>query len=406
MKLQIRNTPGARHDAPAIGDVIEERADLIEAMGAILDNVEAQKRDMKPDERRQFDGRQARVDELTGAISAYNVEHRVNDTGGDPFGSGPTAIASASSGGWLASELRAALGGGSGLGAALTPVESANFVLDHLAAQAVGLRSGFTLIRTTADQLNIPHTTGDGTASWTSENAAITDGTVGGEVITAIPRKLAALQISSNEVLQDSNPDVIATVEARLMRAMANKLDLGFYQGSGTPPEITGLKNVAGIQSVDMGTNGASFTNLDPFADAIGGLETENANATAIVMHPRSWKALLKLKEQTTGNNKPLLQESAGAGTAGVQRSLYGIPVYLSSQVSITETQGSSSVASSVYVYDAPRILAVARLDVRLELNNGGVYFESDQTAIRAISRFDLVVPDPEVVVRIKGVLA
>jgi hypothetical protein len=43
----------------------------------------------------------------------------------------------------------------------------------------------------------------------------------------------------------------------------------------------------------------------------------------------------------------------AGRRTSTAQFSLYGLPVYLSSQLSITETQGSSgAVASSAYVVD------------------------------------------------------
>ena len=55
------------------------------------------------------------------------------------------------------------------------------------------------------------------------------------------------------------------------------------------------MKNVSGISTVSMGTNGAIPTNLDPWADVIGALEAEleaeNANASAIVMHPGTWNS-------------------------------------------------------------------------------------------------------------------
>lgn len=133
-------------------------------------------------------------------------------------------------------------------------------------------------------------------------------------------------------------------------------------RGLGHAARAAGSQDVSGIQIVSMGASGAVPSNLEPFADAIGLLAAANAQATAIVMHPRPWQTLSKLKEQTSGNNKPLLQESAGSGSQGISRQIYGVPVYLTSQLSITETQGGSgAVASSAYVYEARQVIAVRR---------------------------------------------
>src|SRR4029078_1523625 len=86
-----------------------------------------------------------------------------------------------------------------------------------------------------------------------------------------------------------STPRVRDVFFSTVLRALSLSLDLGFFEGSGTAPAIRGLKNVSGIQTVSMGTNGAAVQNPDTLADAIGLLENANANATAIVMHPRSW---------------------------------------------------------------------------------------------------------------------
>src|SRR5207249_1279544 len=126
-------------------------------------------------------------------------------------------------------------------------------------------------------------------------------------------------------------------------------------------------------------------------------LEQENASATAIVMHPRTWKAVIKLKETST-SNKPLVQDEAGGVPGAVKRSLYGVKVFLTSQLSTTETQGSSSLASSAYVYQGSECVVVRRQDVRVEVDPYRL-FNSDQTELRAISRFDFVVPNPKAVV-------
>jgi hypothetical protein len=78
--------------------------------------------------------------------------------------------------------------------------------------------------------------------------------------------------------------------------------------------------------------------------------------------------------------------------------------VFLSSQLSITETQGSSSLASSAYVYDVSEVYAVLRQDVRVELDRSRL-FNADQSEVRAIMRGDIVVPNPKAVCRITGIL-
>ncbi len=130
----------------------------------------------------------------------------------------------------------------------------------------------------------------------------------------ATPRKLAALVTVSNELVADSNPSIIELLQRQMVRALSLELDRAIFAGNGTTPEIRGLENVVGTQG--PGAPVGAFADLDDFVNAFEALETENAKATAIVMHPSTWANLSKLKELTTGSNKPLLQDSAGSGSA------------------------------------------------------------------------------------------
>jgi len=309
-------------------------------------------------------------------------------------------------------ESRALVGSGSTGGGAFTPADMPSAFFDRLAARSVALKSGIVVVRTDRDSVTWPRLTGDVTADWVAEAGTITSTDMAADQVTATPRKLAGLQRASNESLDDSQPQLVGVVEASLMRSVSLRFDLGVYEGTGTAPSIRGLKNVSGIQTYSMGTNGLALANLDPFAEALGLLaesnaddedETEGASAI-IVMHPRSWKALLKLKEGTSANNKPLLQQSAGSGSGMIQRSLYGVRVLLSSQLSITETQGTSSNASSAYVYRPDQLVAVIRNETRVEVDSSRL-FNSDESEIRAIMRADLIVPNPTAVVRILGII-
>jgi HK97 family phage major capsid protein len=301
-----------------------------------------------------------------------------------------------------------------GAGAAFTPTEYAESFFTHLHAQSVGLASGFRTITTNATQLSVPRLNADAAANWTAETDEITVSDPAADEVVAVPRKLAALTYVSNEVVADSNPDVLDMLAQSMARAMALRLDLGFYEGTGTAPQIRGLRNVAGIQTVTMGTDGAALADLDPFADALGMLAEADAAGSAIVMHPRTWRSLTKLKEATSGNNKPLLAEHAtspagpvgGGADAGRQSvgSIYGVPVWLSSQLSVTETQGVATTASSAYIYDAAQVVAVMRAEATITADPSP-RFSSDQTAVRATMRADLLAPYPEAVVRISGIL-
>jgi HK97 family phage major capsid protein len=288
-------------------------------------------------------------------------------------------------------------------GAAFAPTEFASYFFDHLTARSVALESGFRVVHTRAARLHVPRLLDDGVASWTPEGAEITPTDPNADSIVATPRKLAALTYASNELVADSNPSAQNTIAEQLARALALKLDVGLFEGSGTAPEIRGLKNQSGIQTVSMGTDGDVIGDLDPFAEALGLLATANADGTAITMHPRTWAWLTKLKDGT-GSSRPLLVDAAGAPTEGPRRSILGVPVFLTSQLSVTETQGTASDASSVYVYDAQQVVVVLRSDATVEVDRS-VAFSSDRTAIRAVLRADLVVPNPSAVVRITGVI-
>lgn len=388
----------------------DERARVATEIDDIIETARMHNQeDLSPAERARHDVLEARFDALTAEI-----QHLDPRSSGEPR---PNGIRSTEddridptdpelphrAGLWLGSAIRALVGAGTTGGGAFTPAEEAAMFLDLLAAQSVGLRSGFSRLETDRDSVVIPRVTTDVGAGWFAEAATISSTDLAADQVTATPRKLAGIQVVSNEALRDSKPELLSVIARSLIRAVALKLDLGFYEGSGTAPEIRGLKNVSGIQTVSMGTNGAALANLDPFADAIGLLEQENAEAAAIVMHPRTWKAILKLKETST-SNKPLVQDEIGGVGRGVRRSLYGVPVFLTSQLSVAESQGTATNASSAYVYEADQVLAVIRNETEVRIDESRL-FNSDQSEIRAIMRADLVVQNVKAVVRVLGII-
>ncbi len=198
-------------------------------------------------------------------------------------------------------------------------------------------------------------------------------------------------------MIDDSDPSIVDLLNTHIATILGLRLDFAALEGSGVAPEIRGLRNVSGITTQVMGANGAALTSLDPLSDAIATLEANNATAGAIVMAPRTFNAVRKLKDST---GAPLL---GGDATQATAPRIFGVPVYVSGQLSITETQGTAANASSVYVYDPGQVVVVRRNDATIELDRSRL-FNQDASEMRGTLRADLLVPNPTVVVRIAGV--
>ncbi len=150
---------------------------------------------------------------------------------------------------------------------------------------------------------------------------------------------------------------------AKKSKAVAQKFEDTFVNGSTAtdPNSFNGVKNL--ITNVDQvvtaGANGASLTTamLDDLIDRV-----KAGKPDVLLMSKRSRRKL-----------KSLLQASAhyverGESSYGRQVMLYdGIPVEVSDWISDAETQGTSSVCSSIYA------LSFAAEEALSGLQNGGI---------------------------------
>ena len=87
------------------------------------------------------------------------------------------------------------------------------------------------------------------------------------------------------------------------------------------------------------------------------------------------------------------MQDSAGSGAQGVTRSIFGVPVYLSSQLT----------TSGAYCYDPNQVVCVRRNDVEVVLDSSRL-FNYDSSEIRATVRLDVIVPNPASIAMFGGV--
>ena len=279
------------------------------------------------------------------------------------------------------------------------PAGYASVYWDRLRSASVVLSAGPRLIDTMNTSLSVPKITASVTVGTTSENTAITpsDPTFGS--ITLTPKKFAAMTLVSSEALDDAMPDLRQVVATDLIRSMATAMDLQFLAGSGSGTNIRGLRNVSGVTAgASLGTNGGTPT-LDTFATALESFETAGGDVASAVwmMHPRTWSTIRKAKDS---QSRYQFQPDP---TADARRSLWGRPVFCSTNVSITETVGTSTDCSYALLVDMSQVIVAQRKQVEV-LFDSSYAFNADQTAVRAIARMDLGVPNPAAVVLTTGI--
>lgn len=290
-------------------------------------------------------------------------------------------------------------------GGYLADHSQASFIVDRLRQQSVMLRAGVQVFTMTGASLSIPVISQDPSTSWRGEGQALDTGDPQFRRVLATARKLVAYCVASREAVEDTSPLVGEVLSAQMTKALAEGLDYAMLEGAGAGNQPLGLRETPGIETITtLGADGSVPASLDFAADAIAQLIENGANPDeiVIVMHPRDWRNLLKIKLGTSYNKSLLQSDVAGVGQAPV-RSLYGAPVWLTSLLSTDETRGNSTgVTSSAYVFDRTQVAFVRRSDIRIE-RDASRYFDSDSFAFRGVLRGDFVVLNPAAVARVVG---
>lgn len=275
----------------------------------------------------------------------------------------------------------------------ITPEDASTMLWDRLRPLSIALASGIRTIPTSRKKVTWPRLLTDVDPTWIGELEEIPEGDPTFGEVAAEPKKLAHRVVLSNEVIDDSEPSIIEVLNGHLATMLALKLDLSIFESNPSNPDaIRGLKYVAGVQSISMGTNGGALANYDPFITAVGMLRAANVPGPyAVAINPRTLTALELLRRETGSN------EQLGA-PAGLP------PFYASSQLSIAETKGTASNATSAWVYAPSEVVLVRRADATLELDRSRL-FHLDGSEMRAKLRADLIAPNPQAIVRIDGII-
>jgi HK97 family phage major capsid protein len=305
---------------------------------------------------------------------------------------------------------RALAEGSTGAGGALVPPQFIQELLDIARAEAVAFQAGVQMRPTNSNLVDMPALTTSATAAWVSENGAIAPSDqVFAQQSTSISKLGAGVKIS-NELIADADPSIIQIVQEDLGKVIGLRLDLGILEGSGSAPEIRGIANTAGVTAgASLGANGGTPT-LNQLLDTMYNLYAVNIadeDRWSVVFHPRALNSLRKIVD-TTGN---YILSSASGVNAPVSRprGLIGLPYYMSTQLSIARTVGTSTDCTNIYLGRFHEMIAFMSGAFTIDLSNAAAdatnsAWWSDQTWLRAKQRVGFLVRRPAGIAVISGV--
>jgi HK97 family phage major capsid protein len=221
------------------------------------------------------------------------------------------------------------------------------------------------------------------TAGWVAELAEKPESTsIARTSVSASIFTAAGLATISNQLLADSNPAVDQLVTADLAKRLVALEEAAFIAGTGSGQPL-GLLNTPGIQAQGLTSTSVTADGglLDAILDAIGLVQTEHGEPSAIVMHPRTWTRVLKAKD---AQGIYLVGPESVQSPRRTTKSIWGVPVVTSNRV--PTNLGAGTNESRIIVGDFTEALILDRQGITVD-ESQHVKFTSNQTIFRAEQR-------------------
>lgn len=230
------------------------------------------------------------------------------------------------------------------------------------------------------------------TASWRLESGAVAISEPVFRGVDIEPKSLSFQFKISRELLADSNNLDQALFNA-IAQAFAKEMDRAGLRGSGTVPEVRGILNTSGIQSVTNGADGASIT-ATAYSNFISALqkilEADGPVPTAAIMSPRSLTILAGLLDTT---DQPRQQPKI----------LDDVKFITTSQIPNNLTVGASNDCSEIYMGDFSSVIYFMREGVSVQLLKE-LYAGTGEVGFACHTRVDVGITYPAALSVVTGV--
>jgi len=283
-------------------------------------------------------------------------------------------------------------------GGFLVPTEQNRQMIEYIRDKTV-VRNlpGVRVYTMNSNHMTIPRMDDGVTAAWGAENTAISSDSLAWGELNLILKKCVAKVVIPNELIADASPAIVDMVNRDLTKAVAEKCDLAYLEGTGGSQPL-GIYYNPHINNTDLSAS-ATF---DTFHNAIYQVRLDKHDITDWVAHPRMENSLIKLKDgegryQYDGGLSGLMD------TGNRVPRLCGFPVHYSTLIPITSRPDSNE--TYVIGADWSQFIIGEKGTLRLESSTDEA-FSRDQTVIRAVYRTDCAIALPDAFVLIKGIQA
>ena len=233
-----------------------------------------------------------------------------------------------------------------------------------------------------------------------AEAAAAPEDAFSYTAVTAPVRKFITTLPITAELLEDQ-AGAQAYFDGRLANHVLQRLEKQFLIGGGVAPDIKGLTQQTGINTITYTAGAFPATAGGKLRTVLDGIKDVEVNGKlapdAIICSPASYNALVA---QVDGNNNFMLGASALAGTP----TIWGLPVVKSSQIG-----GAVSTTIDVVVGKFGGSAAVNHvfrrgMEIQISDSNADGDFAKDILTVKASLRYALAVYKPQAFTRINDI--
>lgn len=413
-------------------DLKAKRSRLVYEAKQILNDAKKENRDLTAAESRQFDQLHAEVGTLADAIDNSSDGPRSVERGWQPGDTeaavvaGPTLTRSQSfashviendaeareqaerftrEGVTLGAMLRAMITGpkndaerralsegtDSAGGFTVPTIIAASFI-DRLRKQMRVIQSGAKTVKLDESyKQNLARIATDTVPAWRAEAGSVAETDPVFDNLPFVAKSLANLTKVSRELFQDS-----VNIEELLVRSItqsfALELDRVALLGSGASNQPTGIVNTSGILTVTSAANGDQITNWSKLISAKEKLLDANVEGPfSAIMAPRTEAKFGGLQDTT---NQPMQRPQF----------LDDVTFRSTTQIGVTDTQGTSTNATKVIVGDFSQLVFGIRSGLRVETLRER-YADTMQLGFLAHLRADVQLEHAAAFVNVSGLI-
>lgn len=289
-------------------------------------------------------------------------------------------------------------------GGYLVPEEAKGDLIDLTIAKMPIMTMGITQFTGLRGDLPIPKITGRPTAYMVGEVQAPAKSDVTFGEIVLRPHKVAAFTKLSRRLAYQTQGNAETIIKDALSDAMALKMNDQLISGNGADRQVLGLRNqTSGMTaSTALGTNGGRFR-IDNAGEMIGNLdeadEYTDAGRYGYLMRPRvldgmKRERIVQYNGGTEAAGAPVLASNLLINNKVLEDQL-GHMIRTTTQISATETKGSSTTCSYTYFGNWKQFYVGLWRDMELRVSDiasdadGNSAFLNDQLFLVAFQEFD-----------------